>query len=123
MNAVCRGLRGAIVAEENSREAILSASQELLERLVAVNGIRQEQVAAVFFTTTQDLNAEFPSVSARQMGWNHVALLCGHEMGVPDDLPRCIRVLLLVNTEKSADELANVYLKGTEKLRSRGVGS
>jgi len=116
-------VRGAIIAGENTREAILSASQELLERLVAANGIGQEQVAAVFFTTTQDLNAEFPAVTARQMGWSHVALLCGHEMSVPDDLPRCIRVLLLINTEKSADELVNVYLKGTERLRSRGVGS
>ena len=123
MNTTCRGVRGAIIAGENTREAILSASQELLERLVAANSIGQEQVAAVFFTTTQDLNAEFPAVTARQMGWSHVALLCGHEMSVPDDLPRCIRVLLLINTEKSADELVNVYLKGTERLRSRGVGS
>lgn len=123
MNTTCRGVRGAIIAEENTREAMLAASQELLERLVAANGIRQEQVAAVFFTTTQDLNAEFPAVAARQMGWSHVALLCGHEMSVPDDLPRCIRVLLLVNTEKSADELVNVYLKGTERLRSRGAES
>lgn len=123
MNTTCRGVRGAIMAEENTREAMLAASQELLERLVAANDIRQEQVAAVFFTTTQDLNAEFPAVAARQMGWTHVALLCGHEMSVPDDLPHCIRVLLLVNTEKSADELVNVYLKGTERLRSRGAES
>ena len=123
MTVVCRGMRGATRAEENTREAILSATRELLERLVEANDLRQEQVAAVFFTTTQDLNAEFPAAAARQMGWNDTALMCGHEMNVPDGLSRCVRVLLLVNTEKSADELVRVYLKGTDKLRSRGVMS
>lgn len=123
MTTVCRGLRGATVAEENTREAILSASRELLERLVEANDLRPEQVAAAFFTTTRDLNAEFPAVAARQLGWNGVALMCGHEMDVPDGLPRCIRVMVLVNTEKGPAEMHNVYLKGTDKLRLRGTGS
>ena len=122
MTTVCRGLRGATVAEGNTREAILSASRELLERLVEANDIRPDQVTAAFFTTTRDLNAEFPAVAARQMGWNGVALMCGHEMDVPDGLPHCIRVMVLVNTEKSLDELVNVYLKGSDKLRLRGTG-
>ena len=122
MTTVCRGLRGATVAEGNTREAILSASRELLESLVDANDLQPEQIAAAFFTTTRDLNAEFPAVAARQLDWNGVALMCGHEMDVPDGMPRCIRVMLLINTDKSAEDLANIYLKGTETLRSRGTG-
>jgi chorismate mutase len=119
---VCRGIRGATTAEDNTKEAILSATRELLERLVEANGIKEEQIAAAFFTTTQDLNAEFPAVAARQMGWSNVALLCGHEMAVPDGLPRCIRVLILVNTDKGPQELTHIYLREARNLRSRGMG-
>jgi chorismate mutase len=117
----CRGLRGATRAETNSREAILDATRELLEHLVQENKLHEEDIAAVFFTTTTDLNAEFPAVAARQIGWSGIALMCSHEMNVPGVLDLCIRVMLLVNTEKKADELVNVYLKGTEKLRQRGI--
>ena len=81
------------------------------------NGLSRENVAAAFFTTTQDLNAEFPAKAARQMGWEHIALMCAHEMNVPGALSQCIRVMLIVNSEKSNSDLVNVYLKGTEKLR------
>ncbi|MBI2165228.1 MAG: chorismate mutase [Chloroflexi bacterium] len=121
MNAICRGLRGATTADSNTKEAILSATRELLERLAKANQIAPEDLAAAFFTTTRDLNVEFPAVAARQMGWNGVALLCGHEMDVPDGLPGCVRVLLLVNTTKRPEELVHVYLKGAKDLRSRGI--
>ena len=119
----CQGIRGATTANENSRDAILSATHELLQRLVEANRLEVSQVAAAFFTTTQDLNAEFPAVAARQMGWKNVALMCGHEMAVPDGLPKCIRVLILVNTDKQAAELKYVYLKGATRLRSTGMES
>jgi chorismate mutase len=123
MTLMCRGIRGATTVTENTRDAILSGTTELLERLVDENGIQREQLAAAIFTTTRDLNAEFPAVAARQLGWTDVALLCSHEMDVPNALPSCIRVLLLVNTDKNAQELANVYLRGAKNLRSRGMES
>ena len=75
----------------------------------------------MFFTTTRDINAEFPAVAARHIGWTQVALMCGHEMDVPDAQPRCIRVLVLLNTEKSQSDIQNVYLREAVNLRSRGI--
>ena len=121
MSLVCRGIRGATTARDNTREAILEATRELLERLVEANDLRQESVAAAIFTTTRDLNTAFPAVAARQMGWVDVALLCSHEMDVPNALPCCIRVLLLVNTDKEAHQIVNVYLRGAINLRAWGM--
>ena len=121
MTLACRGIRGATTAAENTKDAILQSTRELLERLAEANGLQQEDLAAVLLTTTRDLNAEFPAVAARQMGWTDVALMCGHEMDVPDGLPGCIRVLILVNTERRPQELVNVYLRDAVTLRSRGM--
>lgn len=118
----CRGIRGATTVEENSREHILAATRELLQQMVEANDLRLEEIASAIFTTTPDLNAEFPAAAARQMGWIEVPLLCGHEMDVPEGLPRCLRVLLHVNTEKSAREMVHIYLKGAANLRSPAEG-
>ena len=123
MSLACRGIRGATTVESNTKEAIVAGTKELLHELIEANDIQQEQVATVIFTTTRDLNAEFPAVAARQIGWTDVALLCSHEMDVPDALPSCIRILLLVNTERSPQELSNVYLRGAVNLRARGMES
>jgi len=114
---LCRGIRGATTVAANTREAILEATRELLMAMTEANQIRPEDVASVFFTTTPDLTAEFPAVAARQMGWDHVALLCGHEMNVPGSLPMCLRILLHVNTEKRPEEIVHVYLRGARALR------
>ena len=116
-----RGIRGATTAGSNTQEAILEATTELLASLVNANDVQSDDVAAVYFTTTDDLDAEFPALAARQMGWEHVALLGGREMAVPGATPKCIRVLLLVNTDKALDELCFKYLRGAENLRSRGT--
>ena len=121
MGLACRGLRGATTAEENTREAIVEATKELLEHLVDANGLDTDSLAAVLFTTTRDLNAEFPAVAARQMGWEYVPLLDSHEMEVPGSLPMCIRILMLVNTEKRPEEMAHQYLRGAKNLRSKRV--
>ena len=115
---VCRGVRGATTAEDNTKEAIFAATRELFRHIVEANQIEETQVAAAFFTTTSDLNAAFPATEVRKMGWENTALLCGHEMAVPDGLPRCIRVLILVNTDKGPHELVNVYLREAINLRS-----
>jgi chorismate mutase len=119
--SACWGIRGATTVEENSRDAILDATKELLECIVAENDVDRSQVAAVWFTTTQDLNAEYPALAARRLGWMNVALLCAHEMLVPNSLPMCIRVLMLVNTEKQPQDLKYVYLKGAVGLRTQGL--
>ncbi len=112
-----RGIRGATTAEANTRESILSNTRELLEAMIAANEIRGEDVACAFLTTTRDLNAEFPAVAARQLGWTEVALLCGHEMDVPGALASVVRVMLVVNTERAPDEIVHVYLKEAQSLR------
>jgi chorismate mutase len=114
---VCRGVRGAIAARENSREAILAATRELLEAIVAANNIDPEDIASIYFTATIDLNATYPALAARQLGWLDLALLCGQELEVPDSLRRCIRVLLHWNTSKSVKEIVHVYLGEAVVLR------
>ena len=118
-----RGIRGATTAEDNSRESILETTTDLVERMIEANDIEADDVAAAFFTATQDLNAEFPALAARRLGWENVALMCAHEMAVPGAPARCIRALVLVNTTRAADELQNVYIRGARHLRSRGVPS
>ncbi len=112
-----RGIRGATVASANTPEAIRAATRELLEALVAENGVDPEDIASVFFTTTTDLNAEHPALAARQLGWLETALLCGHEMEVPNSLGQCIRVLIHWNTERRPAEIRHVYLHEAIRLR------
>lgn len=113
-----RGIRGATTCAENTEESILAATRELLRELIARNRIRPEDIAAAWFTTTPDLNAEFPAVAARQLGWTDVALMCGHEMAVRGALGRCIRVLVLLNTDLPASAFEFVYLHGAAGLRA-----
>jgi chorismate mutase len=117
MGTWCRGIRGATTVAENTREAILEATRELLLRLIEANEIVVDDVASAIFTTTPDLNAEFPALAARELGWRETALLCGHEMNVPESLPRCIRVLIHWNTSRRASEVVHVYLRDAQSLR------
>jgi chorismate mutase len=112
-----RGFRGATTADANTREAILDATAELLEELVRANDIQHDYVASIIFTTTPDLNAEFPAVAARNAGWTDIALMCGHEMSVPGSLQRCVRILMHVNTELAADQVKHIYLREATRLR------
>ncbi len=113
----CRGIRGATTVEENSPEAILSATRELLYIIIRANGIEADDVASAIFTTTTDLNATFPALAARQLGWYDTALLCGNEMEVPDSLPRCIRILVHWNTSRHPKDIVHVYLRQAKNLR------
>lgn len=113
----CRGVRGATTAEANSGEAILEATRQLLALMIRQNDIREKDVASAIFTTTGDLEAEFPALAARQLGWLSVAALCAHELDVPDSLRRCVRILLHWNTDKPADQIVHVYIKEAAGLR------
>ena len=112
-----RGVRGATTATANTREAICSATQELLRRLIEANEIPMEEIASAFFTVTDDLDAEYPALAAREIGWGNVPLLCAREIAVPGGLARCIRVLLHVNTEKTQEQIRHTYLRETAILR------
>jgi len=113
----CRGVRGATTAENNSPEEILRATRQLLALLIRRNGIKPEDVASAIFSTTSDLDAEFPALAARQLGWIDVALMCVHELDVPGAFRRCIRVLLHWNTEKKPGEIEHIYIKEAAHLR------
>ena len=112
-----RGIRGATTVGANTKEAILQATGELLQAIIEANGVERDDVASVFFSTTPDLDAEFPAVAARNLGWTRVALMCAHEMNVPGSLPMCLRILMHVNTSKAPDQIEFVYLRGARALR------
>jgi len=112
-----RGIRGATTVDRNERDEIIAAAKELLQAIIEANEIDPDDVASAWFTTTADLNAEFPAVGARQMGWTSVPLMCGHEMSVPGSLPMCLRILLHVNTDKGPHEVQHVYIRGASARR------
>jgi len=113
----CRGIRGATTVEHNDREEILAATRELLELLIAKNDLKAEDIVSAIFSLTEDLDAEFPAVAARGLGWTETALMCTREVPVPNSLQKCIRVLIHVNTTRSAQEIQHVYLKEAVNLR------
>ena len=113
-----RGIRGAIVASDNSEPAILSSTKELLGEIVNKNpDLRSEDIASIYFTSTEDLNTAYPALAAREMGWNMVPLLCAKELDVKHGLKKCIRVLLHWNTDKSQSEIHHVYIGEAKQLR------
>jgi chorismate mutase len=112
-----RGVRGAITVERDDAALLLDATERLLREIVAENNIHSDDVASALFTLTPDLVSQFPAMAARRMGWTRVPLLNFTEIAVPGGLPRCIRVLLHVNTEKRQDEIVHVYLDGARVLR------
>lgn len=112
-----RGVRGATTIENNDSFEMIEASRVLLEEIIKRNEIKQEDMVSIFFTVTQDLDAAFPAVAARQLGITDVALMCMNEINVPGSLPKCIRILLHINTEKSNGEISHVYLNGAKILR------
>ncbi len=113
-----RGVRGAVTVDANTEKAILDATFELLQSMVKANEVDADDIAGVMFTVTPDLTATFPAEAGRRLpGWTHVPLMCAQEVPVPSALPRCVRVLMLVNTTKTAGEVKHVYLRGAERLR------
>lgn len=117
MPTICRGIRGATTAGANTAEDILEATQELVEVLIELNDLHTEDIASAIFTTTPDLTAMFPAAAARSFGWTEVPMMCSHEMSVPGALENAVRVLVQVNTTRSASEIRHVYLKGAKQLR------
>lgn len=115
-----RGIRGAITVAADTREEILSATKWLLEEMVGRNDVNPEDIGSVIITTTEDLSSTFPAQAARMLegeAWQYVPLMCAREIPVPGGLPLCVRVMMNVNTDKSAKDIQHVFLRDAVKLR------
>jgi chorismate mutase len=112
-----RAVRGAIQVDTDDRDVIIAATTELVQELMARNGLLAEDVISVLFTTTPDLTAEFPAVAARKAGLTEVPLLCASEVNVPGALPRVVRLLAHIDVDRPREALRHVYLRGAAVLR------
>lgn len=112
-----RGVRGATTSEANVEDAILQVTVELLQQMADTNGVESDEIAAIIFTSSPDLNAAFPAEAARRLKWAMVPVMSATEVAVPGALQRCIRVLMLWNTPRSQEEVVHVYLRGATALR------
>lgn len=115
---ITKGIRGAITVEDNTELAIKEATIELLSELIEQNHISTEQISHVIFTLTNDLNAAFPAKFARiDLDWSDIAMMCFHELDVPNSLKMCLRVLIVINCDDDFSPKF-AYLKGAQTLRS-----
>lgn len=112
-----RGVRGATTVDANTHDDILTATRQMLALMIRLNNIDSHDVASAIFTVTRDLDAEFPALAARQLGWLDVPLLCSYEIDVPGSLKKCVRVLVNWNTNKSQQDITHVYTKEAVRLR------
>ena len=112
-----RGIRGAITVNSNTKEEIIEITKELLVALQRENNFKIEDIVSIFFSITPDLNAVFPAQAARELGWKKVPLFDLQEIDVPGSLPRCIRILIQINCQKSQPEIKPCYLRGAKILR------
>ena len=112
-----RGIRGAITAESNTKEEIIEKTKELLVTLKKENDFKIEDITSIFFSVTSGLNAAFPAQAARELGWKQVPLFDMQEIDVPGSLPKCIRILIQINCQKSQQEIKHCYLRDAKILR------
>lgn len=112
-----RAIRGATTATANTADAILDASRELLRAILAANALAPEMIISVLFTLTPDLDAAYPTRAARELGWAEIPLLDAQQPRVRGDLPRCLRVLIHCETERSTREIKHIYLREAKCLR------
>ncbi|MEU6710979.1 chorismate mutase [Nonomuraea purpurea] len=112
-----RAIRGAIQVDANDRGAIIEATTELVSAIMERNDLTTDDVISVLFTATPDLTAEFPALAARKLGFHEVPLICCSEIDVPGALPRVVRLMAHVETDRPRAEIQHVYLRGAVALR------
>ncbi len=113
-----RGIRGATTIESDCEQEILTSTSDLLLKIVEANRCQPSEICSVFITVTHDVTATFPARAIRQLaGWDLVPLMCSLEIPVDNSLPRCIRLMVLLNTDKAQDEIKHIYLKQAQSLR------
>lgn len=116
MSAV-RALRGATTVDADTPEQLHERVQALLARMLDRNGVEKDDCISILFTATDDIHSMFPALAARAMGFGDVPLICARELDIEGGTPRCVRIMMHVNTDKSRDELHHVYLEGAKGLR------
>lgn len=118
MLLLIRGVRGAITVRSNTEEEIISATEELLAKVIELNQISPDSVASAFISTTAEINAAFPAKAMRKFeGWTYVPVMCMREIPVPNSLKMCIRIMMHVNTNKLQEDIVHVYLRDAIALR------
>lgn len=110
-------LRGATTLDEDERDHLLDRVTVLLREMMERNGVHHDDLISIVFTATDDLHSCFPAVAARHMGLGDVPLMCARELDIEGGMPRCIRVLMHLTTERSRAELRHVYLEEARALR------
>ena len=112
-----RAIRGATQVEADDREQVLEATRELVTTVMERNGLVHDDVISILFTATPDLRSEFPALAARELGFGDVPLMCATEIDVPHAMPRVLRLMAHVETEKPRSQIQHVYLRGAVGLR------
>ncbi|HHV28883.1 chorismate mutase [Acetivibrio mesophilus] len=112
-----RAVRGATTVANNNADEILSETQRLLCEMAQRNELKEDDIISIIFTLTKDLDAVFPAIAARNIGWTSTALMCMNEIDVPGSLEKCIRIMMHVNTDKDKKDIKHVYLNGAKVLR------
>ena len=113
-----RAVRGAIQVDDDDRQQVLDATTELLQAVLDRNSLSSDDLISVLFTATPDLRSEFPAYAARQMGITDVPLMCACEIAVPGAMPRVLRLLAHVETDRPRADVRHVYLRGAAQLRT-----
>src|SRR4029077_7291992 len=112
-----RAVRGAVQVDSADREAILEATAELVPEVMSRNDLTTDDVISVLFTSTPDLTAEFPALAARKIGFHEVPLMCAAEIAVPGAMPRVVRLMAHVETDRPRSAIQHVYMRGATALR------
>jgi chorismate mutase len=112
-----RAIRGATQVDADERDQVLAATRELVSAVMARNALDHDDVISILFTATPDVVSEFPALAARELGFGDVPLMCATEMNVPHALPRVLRLMAHVDTDKGRDDIQHVYLRGAAALR------
>lgn len=117
MSQTVRALRGATTVEHDTVEEVTESMHELLAAMLERNGLTKDDLVSIIFTATGDVVSMFPAAAARSMGLGDVPLLCARELDVAGSVPRCLRVLIHLMTDRSRDQMVHVYLRGARSLR------
>jgi chorismate mutase len=112
-----RAIRGATQVDADDREQVLEATRELVSAIMDRNELVHDDVISILFTATPDIVSEFPALAARELGFGDVPLICATEMSVPHGMPRVLRLMAHVETERPRDDIQHVYLRGAVALR------
>lgn len=113
-----RALRGAVTADADEKKEVVAATTELLEEMLDRNDVATDDLIFIIFTATEDITSEFPAAAVRKLGLSHIPVLCARELGIEGSLPRTIRAMMLIYTEKAREQLRHVYLRDARQLRT-----